>query len=145
MNCPKCKSSMERVKIAGVEIDRCTACKGLWFDEFELEALKVVKGTEAVDSGDAEAGKTFNKVDRISCSKCNAPMIRMVDNEQPHIWYETCDVCGGCFLDAGEFKDLKQNDLMDIIKDYQAKRKGGRRTKTTRLSGEAVRNILKLK
>ena len=44
MNCPKCESEkhpMEVIKQGGVEVDRCYSCKGIWFDEFELETLKM--------------------------------------------------------------------------------------------------------
>jgi transposase-like protein len=33
-------------------------------------------------------------------------MIRIVDVDQPHIWFEHCTVCGGSFFDAGEFRDF---------------------------------------
>jgi Zn-finger nucleic acid-binding protein len=32
MNCPKCNSSMEVVAFQGIEVDRCTSCKGIWFE-----------------------------------------------------------------------------------------------------------------
>jgi len=43
-------------------------------------------------------------------------MIRMVDSEQPHIWFEACKTCNGVFLDAGEFTDLKERTLLDRLK-----------------------------
>lgn len=142
MICPKCSSDMETVTIESVQIDRCKNCRGLWFDEFELSDLKAAKGTEVVDTGDAKTGRKLNKQDRIRCPKCKAPMVRMVDNDQPHIWYETCDACGGSFLDAGEFRDLKKLDVIDKIKDLMVKVKGGRKTKSAKLSAETIRNVL---
>ena len=44
-------------------------------------------------------------------------MIRMVDSEQPHIWFEACKTCNGVFLDAGEFIDLKDRTLLDRLRD----------------------------
>jgi hypothetical protein len=44
-------------------------------------------------------------------------MIRMVDLEQPHIWFEHCTVCSGSFFDAGEFKDLTHHTIVDFFKD----------------------------
>ena len=143
MKCPKCKSDMETVKVGTVEIDRCKKCKGLWFDEFELSDLKAAKGSDSVDVGDAKTGEEYNKQDRVSCPKCKIPMIRMVDNKQAHIWYECCDVCGGCFLDAGEFADMKKINLLDKIKDLMAEAKGGRKPKSAKLSSDSIRSILK--
>ena len=85
MNCPKCKSPMEEVTFDQVKIDRCTSCRGIWFDEFELTDLKEIEGSEAVDTGDSKTGKELNKIDRINCPKCNTQMIRMVDARQSHI------------------------------------------------------------
>ena len=32
MDCPKCQARLEPVQYAGVEVDRCVRCGGLWFD-----------------------------------------------------------------------------------------------------------------
>ena len=119
MNCPKCESekqTMEVIKQGSVEVDRCHNCKGIWFDEFELETLKKEEESEAVDTGDAKVGKEQNEIDRLTCPKCSTQMIRMVDLNQTHIWFEHCTVCGGNFLDAGEFRDLMKEDWLDHFK-----------------------------
>jgi uncharacterized protein len=121
MNCPKCISPMVKVNFAGVEVDRCTSCQGLFFEEFEKEQLRKLKGTEVIDTGDPKVGREFNKVDLINCPRCTSRMIRMVDLEQPHIWFEHCTVCGGSFFDAGEFRDLKHHTILDFFKDLTMK------------------------
>ncbi|MFN2270503.1 MAG: zf-TFIIB domain-containing protein, partial [Anaerolineae bacterium] len=40
MDCPKCQSPMEAVVYESFEVNRCTNCKGLWFDLREQEHLK---------------------------------------------------------------------------------------------------------
>ena len=40
MKCPKCFSPMVKVQFADAQVDRCTNCQGLFFDEFEKEALE---------------------------------------------------------------------------------------------------------
>ena len=140
MNCPRCNSSMETVKIAEEQIDRCTKCGGLWFDEFELDDLRAQEGSEAIDSGNS--AKTSNPDARLNCPKGDGPMLRMVDIEHPHIWYETCDVCGGSFLDAGEFKDMKRHNLVEKLKDLLAGLKGGRNPSGDKLSAATLRKIL---
>jgi Zn-finger nucleic acid-binding protein len=108
---------MATIVFNDVEVDRCTNCQGLWFDEFEKEALKKLKGSDAIDTGARSLGERFNKIDRINCPRCSTLMIRMVDVDQPHIWFEHCKVCGGSFFDAGEFKDLKHHTILDFFKD----------------------------
>ena len=121
MNCPKCISPMVKVIFADVEVDRCSNCQGLFFDEFKKADLQKMKGADAIDIGDAKVGRQFNKVDRINCPRCSSPMIRMVDLDQPHIWFEHCTVCGGSCFDAGEFKDLKHHTVLDFFRDLTVK------------------------
>jgi len=117
MQCPKCGHDMEKVTFQDVEVDRCKLCKGLWFDSLEHEALKKLKGSEEIDIGDAEVGELFNQEDSIDCPVCKVPMIRMVDRDQRHIWYEGCPSCFGLFFDAGEFRDFKFHTVMDFFRD----------------------------
>ncbi len=121
MDCPKCSHAMEQVVFGDIEVDRCTLCKGLWFDLLEHEQLKSMRGAEAIDIGDPEVGAIFNRDDRIHCPRCAGPMIRMVDAVQPHIWYESCGVCHGVFFDAGEFRDYKQRSPVDFFRRLRAR------------------------
>jgi Zn-finger nucleic acid-binding protein len=120
MNCPKCGAETEKVAHGGIDVDRCTACKGIWFDVLERERLVQLKDSEKIDIGDPKVGSRWNKTERIDCPLCRTRMIRMVDPQQPHIWYEACKSCNGIFLDAGEFRDLKQHTLLDRLKDLFA-------------------------
>ncbi len=121
MNCPKCNSKMEKVEYNAIEVDRCTNCKGIWFDMLEAEQLKEMRGSEKIDIGDPEIGEKYNKIDKVNCPKCNTLMAKMVDNNQPHIWYESCDICYGMFFDAGEFSDYKEENILDFFKDILQK------------------------
>jgi Zn-finger nucleic acid-binding protein len=121
MDCPKCKAAMELVTFESIEVDRCTGCKGIFFDNREAERLRKVRGSEAIDVGDAKVGKAHDAIDRIRCPRDTAPMVRIVDPQQPHIRLETCPVCNGTFFDAGEFRDWKHETLVDLVKSFFAK------------------------
>ncbi len=112
---------MELVNYEGFEVDRCTGCKGIWFDSGERERLKSIKGAESIDTGDEAIGKENNTKANIQCPRCTTPLIRMVDIEQPHIWYESCSVCCGAYFDAGEFRDYKKYTLADIVRGFFAR------------------------
>ena len=123
MNCPKCDAPMEPVTTDAGTVDRCIACQGLWFDR--LEAKSQAAFAEQIDIGSEAAGREFNKIDRILCPACpNTPMTRMVDNDQPHIWFESCPSCNGRFFDAGEFRDLLDRSLGDFLKRFTAEDRG---------------------
>jgi Zn-finger nucleic acid-binding protein len=118
MKCPKCQGSMSVQNTAAGSVERCADCGGLWFDRLEDKAQRDFAAE--IDTGDAARGARFNAVDRISCPKCpNTPMTRMVDNDQPHIWFEACPSCNGRFFDAGEFRDLSETSLSDFLKKFR--------------------------
>ena len=120
MRCPKCRTDMEQVDYEGVEIDRCTHCKGIWFDAGESEALRDNAAAIAIDTGDAKSGRESNQIDNYNCPRCSGDMARVVDPQQKHIWYEECVSCNGSFFDAGEFVDLTQRSISDFFKGLMA-------------------------
>jgi Zn-finger nucleic acid-binding protein/predicted MFS family arabinose efflux permease len=120
MRCPKCRADMEQIVYEGTEIDRCTTCKGLWFDAGEIETLRGKEAAAALDTGSAAVGRQSNTLDRYQCPRCSGAMVRVVDARQPHIWFETCSSCQGSFLDAGELRDLATVSISDFFKDLVA-------------------------
>jgi len=123
MNCPKCHAAMEPIAVEAITVDRCTGCHGIWFDANEQKKLKDVKGSEKIDIGDLQTGRKMDRVNDISCPRCNTHMIRMVDVDQHHIDYEACTTCYGIFLDAGEFNDLKSFTIADYLRGLFHKKK----------------------
>jgi Zn-finger nucleic acid-binding protein len=114
---------MEPVKYEGIEVDRCTGCQGMWFDALEDRELRAKKGSEKLDTGSGKTGARHDAKGKIRCPRDGAMMIRMVDRDQPHVWYESCSSCYGTFFDAGEFRDLKQRSIGDL---FRRLRKGER-------------------
>lgn len=120
MKCPKCHADFELLNTPFADVERCTSCKGLWLDMLEEEDLKEI--VDGVDIGDPEVGKQFNKIDNIQCPVCpSSTLLKMVDPQQPHIWFESCPTCHGRFYDAGELKDLSEHTLSDFIKRFRVK------------------------
>lgn len=116
MICPKCATEMEQVVYEEVEVDRCPACKGIWLDAGEREALTTPEAVAAIDSGDASSGNAVRAVDRFPCPRCKGGMVRMVDPRQSHVWFEKCSTCGGAFFDASELRDLSEVTVLDFFK-----------------------------
>ncbi|HEY2587426.1 MAG TPA: zf-TFIIB domain-containing protein [Tepidisphaeraceae bacterium] len=116
LTCPKCSAAMERVSVGTDAVDRCSKCKGLFFSAESHEHLMEMKGSEAIDTGAKFEEPREQKV-RIRCPACHTQMIRMVDRHQPHIWYESCPVCFGIFMDAGEFREQKERRLVNVLRD----------------------------
>ncbi len=117
LDCPKCGTSMQRVYIAAAIIDRCEICGGLWFDALEKERLlKHPVAVRKLDRGPLEPARVMNKVTKIHCPRDGSLMIHQADPQQFHIRYESCSVCGGVYLDAGELRDLSEVTLLERLK-----------------------------
>jgi len=118
MNCPKCSAEMEVTSYDGIKIDRCTHCKGLWFQPDELATLRndIWMADYILDQGDAKTGKKYDRLRAIQCPQCGTDMKQEFDQEQPHIIYESCPDGHGSFLDAGEFTDLVHKTFWDKFK-----------------------------
>lgn len=39
MKCPKCGSQMEEIELMKIQVDKCTGCQGIYFDNGELKTL----------------------------------------------------------------------------------------------------------
>lgn len=107
---------MEKVNFNAITVDRCTNCKGIWFDGTEYKDLKKVGGSQAIDTGSSEIGKEYDTVRDVACPVCSTTMDRVADKFQPHIHYEVCSKGHGAYFDAGEFKDFKEETFSDFIK-----------------------------
>jgi Zn-finger nucleic acid-binding protein len=113
MKCPKCQSQFETITFQEIEVDRCLGCRGLWFDMLEKEDLVRIEGSEAIDIGSDQVGKKYRDMEDVKCPHCRVEMLPMVDKDQFHIKYESCPICYGTFFDAGEFRDLKENSVLE--------------------------------
>ena len=102
MRCPKCDAKMEEVTCKDVVIDRCSACKGIWFDSGEAETLSKKWVAEFIDTGDTGLGHILNGFDTILCPRCGETMQRFFDIDGIQLQFEKCDEHGQ-FFDAGEF------------------------------------------
>jgi Zn-finger nucleic acid-binding protein len=127
LQCPKCQAPMDEMQIENTQVDRCTSCRGLWFDALEDEDLRGTDAAETLDdpqSGPAPAPK--GRRSAIDCPRCKSPMIQMVDRLGKRIQYESCPRCHGKFLDAGEFKAMEPRGvkatMRRLLKGKQRKR-----------------------
>ena len=119
MYCPKCNHIMSKITFETITVDRCTNCKGIWFDHKEIEQLQRLKGADIIDSGQEKKGKAFDTIKEISCPKCHISMLQNQDPDKDNLSYETCSKCQGIFLDAGEYKKITdENPIRRFLKNF---------------------------
>ncbi len=114
IDCPKCRAPMKQLRIGEVLVDRCHACCGLWLDALEKE--KLLADRKAVAAADAPAGPhpTVTR-GKLQCPRDKSGLIEVRDPRQTHVLFESCTVCGGVFLDAGELSDLSERTLRERL------------------------------
>jgi Zn-finger nucleic acid-binding protein len=103
MNCPVCHTALIVVEREGIELDWCLDCRGLWFDEGELELLgeKAGRSLETEDlgrrTGDVVGGGTRR------CPRCRRKMAQLsLDiGQSSGVQVDRC-ADHGIWLDRGE-------------------------------------------
>lgn len=103
--CPTCAVPMDPLLVREVELDRCWACGGLWFDAGELKQVlgRMDSPSEVLDPP-AEAPERARRApgERVCC-RCKLKLdVAMCE----HVEVDACQACGGVFLDQGELGQL---------------------------------------
>ncbi|MFN0136393.1 MAG: zf-TFIIB domain-containing protein [Phycisphaerae bacterium] len=112
MNCPRCKAALQKELAEGVELDRCPTCHGMWLDMLELEQL--VREVPAALLADDRRFHASPHVagERLECPNCRgAQLIKLNSRLRPGTIIDSCQVCYGNWLDAGELSRLTGHDL----------------------------------
>jgi uncharacterized protein len=106
MKCPKCTTETLAVtSTQGIDVDRCSACGGIWFDEQELPRLLRVTRQEL---SSLRGGTTQDDLNtkRGVCPRDTIPLLRVCSAQNPAVVVDACTQCRGIWLDGGEFDRL---------------------------------------
>ena len=100
MNCPVCHAALVVVERESIEVDWCLGCRGLWFDEGELELLAEKSGRRF---GPADLQRNLQHVGTGSrrCPRCRKKMELVALESEPSMQIDRC-AAHGIWLDRGE-------------------------------------------
>lgn len=120
MECPRCKKeTLKKGRLADVNIDHCTECGGIWFDEDELRQAKDKKD-ENLNWLDIDLWRDPKKfeVSRSGrlCPRCRMPLYN-VEYGNSKVMVDLCSLCKGIWLDKGEFERII--DYLKEKADYE--------------------------
>ena len=102
-SCPGCKAPMAPRPYRGVEIDQCSACRGVWFDTGELARAARKPLPAFLRSGPSSR----------ACPTCAVPLV--VGRLGP-VEVDACPTCRGAFFDAGEALRLMPIDTEPVAR-----------------------------
>ena len=122
--CPQCNLKLDQALLAGVEVDYCPSCYGLWFEEHELEWAKDEKDRNLrwldIDLWKDPArfqvsrGRKFCPIDRMPLYE-----VRYGSSD---VKVDVCSLCQGVWLDRGEFLEiveyLKEKGYQEVMHSY---------------------------
>jgi len=113
MKCPKCQNTeMVAETVGEVEIDRCPTCHGIWLDMLELETLLRTQPRELIESDKHFHAHAYEQGARLTCPVCRgAQLIKLNSRVRPGTIIDSCQVCYGTWLDAGELSRLTGDSL----------------------------------
>ena len=104
MNCPKCsEQELSSQGLRGIELDRCSQCQGVWFDEAELGRLIDDQAVGGRSLGGRDSG-----LDRHpgQCPRDGTALLRVYSKWNRSVVLDRCPECRGVWLDGGEFQRL---------------------------------------
>jgi uncharacterized protein len=108
--CPACSSEMTTVQAQDVTIDQCSACKGIWFDDQELDKLENKTASLSIDLLRSDPG-SMAVVDHNrprNCPRCgNVLLIRCYYDDTNEVEIDQCVQCSGVWLDPGELNSVR--------------------------------------
>ena len=105
MNCPKCDQPLSATTVQGAEVDQCPACRGIWFDEHELQTILALK---SADLRPLSRGHDQTELDRKTghCPRDANRLTRVCSARDRAVVIDVCPVCHGIWLDGGELRKL---------------------------------------
>ncbi|OPZ29955.1 MAG: hypothetical protein BWZ02_00893 [Lentisphaerae bacterium ADurb.BinA184] len=94
------------VEHAGIELDYCVACNGVWFDATELDLLFDRSGL--INPAAPVPGRRPGERDEATrhCPLCDVDMEKALIGQEPPVLIDRCPAGHGLWFDGGEAAQL---------------------------------------
>jgi len=124
MECPNDHEYLEKVLFHNVEADYCPKCLGIWFDQDELRMAKD-DADKKLNWLDVNLWKKKDKFRLLRhnrhCPVCRVGLVEVAYDDSK-VKVDFCKMCGGIWLDRGEFKQiinyLKNKSDYEVLDNY---------------------------
>ncbi len=111
MKCPRDGTMLQAVKLAGVELDKCHKCDGIWFDRGELEQLRDAKLPDAEEQLERQYGDPAYEEGEVDgymrCPRCDDGRLQQITyTYMARVRIDRCAECLGVWLDDAELEAI---------------------------------------
>ena len=119
MNCPRCQSTLQTVVIPeakfNLEVDQCPECKGIWFDQNELQAIENV--IEPVLFEIRQIPSEYDQLTALHCPFCedHPRMAKAEHQRDEQVIMDICEQCNGIWLDGGELEAIQKENWLTTL------------------------------
>ena len=121
MDCPQCNVEMNDLADGEMTVRRCGQCGGVWIDVADLNRLLLHRNMPALQS---LGGRMNVEAASGQCPDCQVDLVAIEGGERRSLSYETCESCGGIFIEkASDTDDAHQvfDGIIDFYKRFQRK------------------------
>jgi Zn-finger nucleic acid-binding protein len=105
MICPVCGESLSEEQHVGITLDRCTACRGVWFDAGELESYRAAHPNRDQLIAEHWEPEPACK-ESLLCPRCSSPSL--VGGTAFGLLAFQCESCRGVFVSSDIVNFLAQ-------------------------------------
>ncbi|HET9449539.1 MAG TPA: zf-TFIIB domain-containing protein [Aggregicoccus sp.] len=124
MDCPGCNVEMADLE-GEMTLRKCGECGGLWVDVADLNRELLHANLPGLES---LGGKVDANALTGQCPECQVDLVRVDGGARQHpLHYDTCESCGGMFLES-EFRDASdqqtaKEEIVQFFREFSAKKK----------------------
>ena len=124
MDCPGCNVEMADLE-GEMTLRKCGDCGGLWVDVADLNRELLHANLPGLES---LGGKVDANALTGQCPECQVDLVRVDGGARQHpLHYDTCESCGGMFLES-EFRDAMdqqtaKQEIVEFFREFSAKKR----------------------
>lgn len=116
MECPRCNVEMETLEGEDISLQRCAECSGVFIDPGDLNRILLRNGLQVLER---LGGKANLEEMAVSCPECSGVDLTVVEgNDKLGLRYETCESCGGIWLDLDVEPDADLESIESAIVEH---------------------------
>jgi len=109
----------------GTTVRKCGECGGLWIDVADLNRVLLHNNLPGLES---LGGKVDTEALTGQCPECQVDLVSVDGGQRQHpLQYDTCESCGGIFLES-EFKDATDikvafREIIDFFQRFSGRKR----------------------